>query len=255
MTQLVNRVLNRKSETKYASSRAGESVPHTYTVVNSVISGSGQWAAALPRIIQGTDDYSRIGDTIMPSKARVDLELALVDPAGTPTGTYSNPNPVDITAYIVYGYCKKYRAYNDVQANSAALSDQLLKLGGVDASGNEYTSFSGYREDADLIINDAIWHLKVKKVRLFKSPGQLNGPVSPGVISTPNKTTHKVRLDFSKMLPTKLKYPDVGDLLPINFSPVFSIGYYYNDGSPPDTTSGVGLLKYHATSHMFWKDF
>lgn len=255
MTTIVNRVLNRKSETKYACSRAGESTPHVYTITDSVIAGAGQWGLALPGIIQGTDDYSRIGDTIAPTRARVDLQLKLTDPAGSPTGVYSNMNPVDITAYVVYGYCKRYKYTGDVIANSAALASQLLKLGGVDGTGSEYTGFNGYAEDADLIINDSIWHLKVKKVRLFKSPGQLNGTVSPGTISTPNKTTHKMRLDFTKMLPAKLKYEDVGDSQPVNFSPVFSIGYFYNDGSPPDTTPGVGLLKYHATKHLFWKDF
>lgn len=252
---VVNRVLNRKSETKYASSRAGDTQPHVYTITNSVIAGAAAWQSAIPGVIVSTsaDDWTRVGDTISPTRSRVDLELKLIDPAGSPPGTYSSPAPWDITAYIVYGYCKRYRNITDVNGNSAALASALLKLGGKDGTGAEYTSFGGYAEDADLIINDAVWHLRVKKVRLFKSPGQLNGVVSPGTISTPNKNSAKVVLNYSKMLPSKFKYQGDADLYPTNFAPVFSIGYYYNDGTPADTGS-TGVLKYKATKHLFFKD-
>lgn len=251
MMNVVNRILNRKSETKYVTSRPADANPFTYTQINSTISGSGQWGSALPSLAQGTTDYTRIGDSIVPVSSKLTVEARIRPLAGTT----SYGAPVDITLVVFYGYCKKYKQYGDVQSNAAALCTQLLKLGGVDpVTGLETTNFSGNAADDMLVINDETWHLRKKRFHLFKAPGQLNGTTGAGVLSTPDKNMARFTLDFTKMLPAKLRYDDATSALPDNIAPVWTMGYYYNDSTPPDTTAGSGIVEYKSIRHLKFKD-
>lgn len=231
-------------ETKYVSNYAALETPNTYINVNSPIVSSTQWGSALPQLPQGLTAYDRIGDRVNPTSLKVAMNLRLTAAAQT--------TPHDLTVVIYYGYCKKFTYYTDVVTNSIDLSDKLLRLGGQDGASQELAPFSGIQSDACLPINKTIWALKKKTIRFYKAPGVLNGTTGAGVLSVPNKNNHTVILDYTSMLPAKLKYDDSDDVWPSNFAPVWSIGYYYNDGTAPDT--GTGIVEYRDVRQLYYKD-
>lgn len=251
MMNVVNRILNRKSETKYLtdySSGTGGTY-NKWTGFNSQIVGAGQWGYALPQCVQGDNDYQRIGDSIVPTSCKTDLYFRLAPQGGQAT----QQNPVDITVVVFYGYCKKYKSLPDVTASSSGLSAQLLRVGQQDATTTlETKSFDGNIVDLTYPINDVVWHLKRKSVRLYKAPGVLNGGTASGVLSSGNKGIAHMRLDFTKMLPSKLKYDDATDTYPSNFAPVWAAGYYYNDATAAD--AGGGIVQLSAYPSIRFKD-
>lgn len=235
--------LMRTAETKFVSSYAGDTTPNVYTSVNSTITGATQFGFGLPSLFQGTGSYARQGDSITPRQTKVLLDVRL-----TPTGA-----PVDLTVVLYYGYCKKYTKFTDVVANSFSLCNELLRLGGVNASGDEEQSFNGIQSDSHLLVNTDVWHLKKITFRLNKCPGVLNG-AGAGVLSQGNKNTHAVLLDYSSMCPATLKYNTSTDDEPENWAPIWTMGYYYNDATPPDTGL-TGAIQYKANRMLTYKDF
>jgi len=247
VTAIVNQQIMKAAETKYVSDYAANTTPNTYTTINSGISGATQWAYALPSLLGGTDTgspYTRQGGVIMPRQVKVALDVRLLNTS----------LPHDITVVVYYGYCKTYTKYADVVTNSSDLCDQLLRLGGKTAGGAETQSFNGIQSDSHLLINTDVWHLRKETFRLNKAPGVLNGSGGAGVLSQGNKNNHSMLLDFSKMCPAKLKFDTTTDDEPSNWSPVFSIGYYYNDATAPDTGLS-GIIAYQAIRHLTFKDF
>ena len=59
--------------------------------------------------------------------------------------------------------------------------------------------------------------------------------------------THKF-----KNVPKTFTYSGPGNTLPENYSPIWALGYYYNDNSDPDTTTG--LLRVEYTSKLYYDD-
>jgi len=234
----------RSAETKFVSSYASDATPNVYTSINSQIVGATQWGFGLPDLAQGTGSYTRNGDTITPRQSKVALDIRL-----TQTGA-----PVDLTVVIYYGHCKKYTKYADVVANGTALSADLLRLGGVNSAGKENQSFNGIQSDSHLVINTDVWSLKKITFRLNKAPGVLNG-AGAGVLSQGNKPNHAVLLDFMPSgCPATLKYDTSSQTEPENWAPVWSIGYYYNDATAPDTGL-TGAIEYKANRMLTYKDF
>lgn len=237
------------AETKFASSYASDPTPNIYAPFNSIISGATQFSGCLPTIIQGTGDYNRIGSLIQPIANKVALDVRIKG------GSSSTGNPVDVTVVVYYGVCKKYKYHPDLSADSVNLALQLLRSGGLSAiTSTDTQEFGGIQSDSHLPVNTAIWKLKKKTFRLFKAPGFLNGATSPGLLSTPCKNNHSCILDFSSFLPSKLKYDQDLDVDPSNYAPVWCMGYYYNDNTPPDTTSGSGILEFKQNAMLLYKD-
>jgi len=238
------------AETKFASSYASDDAPNTYSPFNSVISGATQFSSCLPNISLGTNEYSRIGNLIQPISNKVYLDVRLK--AGAPQ-TY----PHDITVVVYYGVCKKYKFWQDLSADSAQLCQQLLSSGGLSAiSSLDTQEFGGIQSDSHLPVNNAIWKLKRKTFRLYKAPGVLNATsgAPPGNPAVPNKNNHTCVLDFSSFLPAKLKYDQDLDTDPSNYAPVWCMGYYYNDTTPPDTSAGSGICEFKSNAMLLYKD-
>lgn len=250
-------MLNRKSESKYITSRNGNTTPHAWNNFNSTIVGVGQFWPVIPTISQGTEEYQRIGDSITPTKFKVDLSVRFRPDQQFQSGVPSQVDPRDVVVVVYYGVCKKFKKILDVQNNSATLTPSLLRLGGLDPAvgGLETSPFLGYAEDDHLLTNSTIFQLKKKRIHLMKTANQVNGP--PGVTGGPNINQARVTLDFSSFLPAKLKYDTTTDTLPSNMSPFYCLGYYYTDASLPDdgsTPQLSGKLQHYATPHLWYKD-
>jgi len=244
----VKATMMKESETKFVSD-FNPDTSNTYTTFNSQILGTNQWALGICPLSQATgqvNSYTRVGDSILPRQVKVLLDVRIKQT--------SIANPTDVVCVVYYGYCKKYSTYDEVDANSTQLCSDLLRIGGVTTGGAENIPFYGDRAGSHLLVNTDVWKLKKLEFRLHKPFGYPNGAASPGVYSSQDKVGHSVLLDFGSMCPVeKLKYDTSADTKPINWSPVFSLGYYYADGTPPDT--GAGILEYHANRMLTYKDF
>lgn len=237
------------AETKFRTSYASDATPNVYSPFNSIISGATQFSGCLPSVNQGSGEYQRVGNLIQPISNKVALDVRIKG------GTTSTNAPIDITVVVYYGVCKKYKYHPDLSADSANLCTQLLSSGGISAiSSLETQEFGGIASDSHLPVNGAIWKLKKKTFRLYKAPGILNGTAGAGVLSTPNKNSHSCVLDFASFLPAKLKYDQDLDQDPSNYAPVWCMGYYYNDGTPPDTTAGSGICEFKQNAMLYYKD-
>jgi len=231
------------------TSYASDDNPNIFSPFNSIIAGATQFSSCLPPLVQGTTDYQRLGDSVQPIANKVALDVRIKG------GTTSSANPYDLTVVVYYGVCKKFKKFDDLSAASASLCGELLRSGGVSAiSGVEVQEFGGIVGDSHLPINTSTWTLKKKTFRLWKAPGILNGGAGSGNFTSPNKNLHSCVLDFSSFLPSKLKYVDSVDDEPDNYAPVWAMGYYYNDGTPPDTGSGSGVLEFKTNAMLLYKD-
>lgn len=251
MKAIVAKAINSKSETKFVSNYAADTTPNAFTSFNSVIQGANQFGNPLATLTQGDTDYNRTGSVISPRQVKCALDVRIS--AGTDPSN-SRVYPVDLTVVGYYGYCKKYSTYSDVAANSAALAADLLRLGGVNGAGAETQSFNGIVADSHLLINTDVWHLKKFTFRLYKAGGYLNGTPGNGTQNAPNKNLHSLMLDYSSMCPQKLQYDKSSDTLPVNWAPVFTMGYYYNDSTPPDSGAGTGIVEYKQNKFLTFKD-
>lgn len=246
----MKQTLMKESETKYVSDWASAD-PSVWYTINSEITGTNQFARGLVPLSQTTtqgSSYTRIGDSILPRQVKVALDVRLKAP------NPSTPFPYDVNVVVYYGYCKQYTTYAEVDANSATLASLLLRLGGESAPGVDTTAFRGYVGDSHLLINTDTWVMKKAVFRLHKPAGIINGATGAGVTASTQKNQHSLMLDYSSMCPAKLRFDSTQAIEPANWAPVFTIGYYYNDNSAPNTGTD-GIIEYKAVRHLTFKDF
>lgn len=246
---IVKKTMMAEAETKYVSDATNDVT--AWQTVNSEIVGTQQFARGICPLSQTTgqgSSYTRLGDSIVPRQTKVALDIRLK--------AQVNPllYPVDINVVVYYGYCKQYTTYDEVDSNSATLASQLLRLGGESAPGVDTTPFRGYVSDSHLMINTDMWHLKKAVFRLHKAAGVVNGASGAGVQAANQKVQHSLLLDYASMCPSKLRYDSTQAVNPANWSPVFTIGYYYADNTAPNTGTD-GIIEYKATRHLTFKDF
>jgi len=275
---VVNRMLNRKTETKYIgqwittnqmpTGVAPFTAPKWQNVVQS-LGVANNWCVALPAQVQGTTDLTRLGDKIEPVSHRVKMTLRIAPGwIGTPPTTTAQQLPLDVTAYIFYGYIKSLKTYQGAAAssmagnsvcvtgqNEAARAYQRLLNNGDDT----FSQFTGDPALAQLPLSDYV-NMKVKKIHYRQGFGWINtanglvGDNAPVPNVSPQNTLSKqITLKFKP--PTKLAYKQSTDIYPENYAPVFAIGYVYNDSLGFTYVPATpGALEYVAQAQIWFKD-
>jgi len=289
-------MLNRKTETKYIGNWIT-----TTTLPNGVApfagpawenatqalgshdqTGAQYWSVALPAMVQGITDIARIGDKIEPTAHRVKMTLRLArtqvavsedNPSFgvTATSPVAQQLPLDVTAYIFYGYVKSLKTYQGSAAssylgNSVIVSGQneatraMQKL--LDLGDTNFASFTGSQEYAQLPLSSYV-NMKVKKVHFRQGAGWINsaagltGALDPvGNTAADNTIMKQVTLKYKPL--SKLAYKTSTDIYPENYAPVFAVGYVYNDATASQNqttpTYGNGAIEYIAQSQLWFKD-
>lgn len=280
---VVNRMLNRKTETKFIGQwittnavQTGVSpFPGAYfqnVVQNLGAGGTGggaqYWNPALPAMIQGLTDINRIGDRIEPTSLKVKLNLRLAQQLITadPDVFGAQARPLDVTAYIFYGLVKSMKTYQ----NSVTLQDSRLAVSGqseavtamsrlLDVGDTTFTTFDGSQQLAQLPLSHYV-QMKVKKVHLRQASGWINTNANNGS-ATPNgdsQNTIRKEVTLSFKLPSKLAYGASTSIYPDNYAPVFAVGYVYNDAAASTNQAvpvfGQGAIEYTAFSSLYFKD-
>lgn len=243
---VVNRILNRKSETKYA----GQLGAATWTNITSQLDGTiNQIRRVIPPVVQGSDENDRLGDSLVPTSLKVKLALRL---AAKPTGAeppFAAPGARDITAVIWYGYARKYKA-SDVLFSDTNIIRSLLDNG--TATG---VPFLGNPQELLFPVKNEFFQVKRKTVRLHKPTGTVNifGQDDGTAGGLDASMLKYVSLDFKT--PAKFLYGDAAKAYPENYAPFFAVAYVNNDPlSEVSSQAGTGSLEIHWNKELYFKD-
>lgn len=300
---VVNRMLNRKTETKYIGQwvtlptgspvptgvspfTTGQWVPAT----QALGPGGTAWNIALPAICQAgseiggvevaASDVTRIGTRIEPVSHQVKMTIRLApgyvstsEPSPSSLDAYTDiaqQVPLDVTAYIFYGYIKSLKTYQGTGAAAPTLVNGAVCVTAQNEATRAYNnlldngdltfrSFNGDPILAQLPLSSYV-NMKVKKVHLRQGGGWINTAV--GLSGQPAQTNTAADNTLSKQLtlkfkpPSKLNYVQSGDVYPDNYAPVFAVGYIYNDAMGFISVPGANppAIEYVAQSQIYYKD-
>jgi len=227
-------------ETKYVSNalvsgNTGATPLDVWTGFTSGITGTGECYPAIPKTIQGVGDYTRIGDSLMPIKVRVNLDITGSDP--------TDDHSYDRTVYVFLLQPITVKAL----ANYTAIPiTQLLSTGSNSGS----VSFDGTALRSQYPVNHQQFRLLKKKViRLTKSLGLVDGDAISG-LPTPSRSYAKVVMDVK--VPSKLKYENGNQVYPTNTAPIVVIGWHDNEAT--SAAPSAAAVQVIGTTHMWYKD-
>jgi len=277
-------MLNRSTETKYIgqwitadavqTGVAPFSAPQFENVVQQLgaRSGGNWWSAALPAIVQaGTgstkvSDQTRIGDRIEPSAHHVKMTLRFTQKAIPESDPGAQDIPLDITAYIFYGYIKSMKTYSGAvtyQGSSMVVTGQSeagqAMNNVLDDGDGTFSTFNGDPRLAQQPLSKYV-KMKVKKVHLRRAAGWINTNANNGgaVPNSDSQNTLSKTFSLKFKPPGKLQYTNAADIYPQNYAPVFAVGYVYNDATASGNNAApafpYGQLEYVAQSQMWFKD-
>lgn len=275
---VVNRMLNRKTETKFIGQWMTVNVPQTGvspfpgSFFQNVIQPLGQgsdgsqyWQVALPAMVQGTSDINRIGDRIEPTSLSVKLNVRLAQQAVADVRG-AQATPLDLTVYILYGLVKSMKTYQ----NATSIEDSRLVVSGQSEAGTAmarlldkgdltFAPFDGSQQFAQFPLSDYV-NMKVKKIHLRQASGWINTNANNGSAppNTDSQNTIRKEVTLKWKVPSKLEYKNSTDIYPQNFAPVFAVGYVYNDATASTNqvapAFGDGDVEYTAFSSLYFKD-
>jgi len=249
MKKAIKKIVAPNLETKYA----GEDIMSN-TRFNSVINGTlGDEAyRCVPLVTQGLQSNQRTGKRIMPLRGATTFEFRF---------DTSEQNAYDITVCLFMYTIKADRDYATAAINPVMTDPYNI----LDNGNGQNIPFSGIWQDANKRWNSEEHSLiHFKKFRLARPVGDTNGV---GFIGDDRGGTGVATADVVQSKTYKLawnppKYLEYEDLvqnvdatlssIPTAYAPVWTCGYYYNDGTAPDT--GDGVLRVSVRNEMYFKD-
>jgi len=235
------------SETKYVceSLRNTNGIPSslaTFRNFSSAITSTSELYACIPQTSQGTSDHNRIGDSISPTSAYINLNMVAT--------SATDMQPWDVTAHVFVLSAKQVKYMDNL---SAVPITELIDNG----QGNAI-SFDGTLPTTLFKVNTAGFTVHAhRKVRLVKNFGWSNNAtgvpptgVPQGSIVVDSRAYANVKIKVP--LPKKLRY--IRDLAnyPDNSAPFLCIGWVRNDAS--GDTAAHTFIEVEGKVHMFFKD-
>lgn len=241
LTAAIEKVISRNSETKYVAETLLTGVNFNSGIGSSNPLVPNEWYRCIPTVSQYTSSglipsYARSGKVIQPTSCKVHIRCGF---------DYRDANQRDITVVCYMIQSKTERTYysgSPAQPNESRILDN--------GDGTNVRFAGTFLDSTKPIDRDGIVLLAKKKFRLHKGQGLLTtstastgqGPYNGGKSFTLNvKLPHK--LQYEETLTT-----------PAHVSPLFGIGYYYNDDTAPDLDLTAGLLWVDARTEMWFKD-
>lgn len=228
-------VINRKEETKYVA----EDVLPAQAVLSTQTTPANL-ARILPNMSQGVGDFQRIGDQVVPVRARA---MWVVNVNGV------NNDFQDITINLLV---LRVKGASTAAAVAATPATKLLMAGNgnfVDPDSAVFTQQQMISYVNHYKLNtDQYTKLKHFKRRFANGSYGINGV--PGANATSQIAIAQPMHTFTwSWVPPKLKYNGAGDLLPTNHYPVYLIWATTNDGG-----AYSGRLTYSLRTELFYKD-
>ena len=241
--KIVKNELSKEMETKLRIETVLTQAILPTSFFNSVISNASDWYRCLPALSEGVSSYQRIGNKITPRVVKGNWAFSF---------NISDDLTRDITVVVYCLQPKFQKQYPAITANSQLLVgyDSYLRTGGTPHG----QFFNGYWESSIHPV-DTNQHkvLFVKKFRLNKPSGSPNGagvvPSSAGMYSHAPHLRNEFSFKFP--VPKTLSYAGPTSTFPEQCAPIWAAGYYYNNNTSADTTTGLLQVEYTAS---IWYD-
>lgn len=238
VVSIAKRVFNRGTETQYLC----DNQPLDWTAIygDTLPAGTNpQLFSCLMPISQANEgtSYGRRGVKITPVKHRTDLRFTFSNEALLLSG--GNAVPVsnaawDITVHVWYGYVKRFKSIDEVNANQAAILNGLFEI-----TGGTLARFSGRYVDTTFERNKEYASLKHKSFRMFKNAGAAN--IGDAIIPAQNyPATEHHTMSLNWKPPKTLDYGQDAALTPENYAPFMVVGYHHNDQSQASNSANAG---------------
>jgi len=242
LRSVVNRLIDRKVETKYVMYRPynNDSGLMLNTNFTQAINSSGEAYALIPPISLGDGDHQRTGNVISPTSLTVKGFVSLLE------------NAVDSAFLDVDVYILRHKAIKDVRYQS-----QLGNFADLKNSGDGLNvGYDGSWTNSVMPINTSTYTvLGHKRLRLQKGWGDANTYISQAAEARAaynENPSHQKSFTFKVKMPKTLKYKTDADTTPSMDYPFMVIGW--NVPTNLDTTGSLQIIKATATTHLYYKD-
>ena len=238
VSALVNKIVNRKLETKYATDLRNA------ITFNSGISGWNEAYPLLPPVPEeGTtpQSFARVNDQISPLSLKLDLNVAI--------NAVSRSVAVRVDVFVLTYKLNKY--WPSVSLLPGA--PQLFRTGTV---GAQTTAYDGRVSTSFLRMNlNSFTVIKRKSFLLGGNVGFPNGDTVNG--NAPNMSLAGMSKKLSMIIPcpNTLKYDEssaTSVTYPNNYAPFLFIGYSKVDGASPDVSFQSVVASWNAS--LTYKD-
>ena len=254
LAKRVKQIINRTEETKYVAETILDGRSGTYINFNSPIKTGMDWYRCIPQLAQGSGGISdvtwvRDGSDVSVISNKVNWEFRFSTSDG-------NTRDIFVVLYVVQPIAQK--SYGSSAVNGTMnFPAQFLKTGGPSVTYANQKGFDGVYLDTTMPIYNKSFRLLYKKIfRLSRSSGSANGSgvVPAGTGQYANMGPISKRLSWTnKHIPKVLKYSETAAVTyPQNAAPYWACGYYYADGTAPDTSGG--LLNVSCYVDLTYKD-
>lgn len=243
MTQVVNKIIDRNSETKLKidapyNYNSGSDL-QDWTQFSTAITGTGEVYSLVPKVTEGVRDYERIGNTIQPTSLTVKVNVAL--------GALASSN-----VYVDLWFCTA-KGIKDPK-----LTAQIPVATFMNDGNGTNVPYDGTSYTAMLPVNSTQFTvLKHKRILLKKPYGDPQGlysgagaPPSSVYSLAQNTKSFSVKID----LPKKLTYLQAGDYTATNSFPFMMVGFYAADQFGGTALTPTLPVYIQAQSHLYYKD-
>lgn len=233
VSTLVKKLISRSEETKLVCKSVVNNV-----LFNSGITSSTEVYDVLPNLVQGVDNYQRIGDRVTPKSLSVRGTIAI---------NFNESRSLTPEVHVFIVSHKSKRSYDALNAGASAgrqqIVDELIDLGnGTD------TNFNGQVLPTCFPLNRKLLTIHAHKVlKLSSSYGALANE------HTADDTLRFRRFAIKVKCPKTLTYDaSISAIHPVNFAPVMMVGYVYPDGTFSEVLTTPVLVT--ATSTLYYDD-
>lgn len=267
VVRAVNRLINRKFETKYVAQYMTNEDATPELIYGDVWpqgtgggpNGNPQVWTVLPDVNEGTQttEYTREGVKISPTRLTADLDLKFNTQPALASGNVDQAS-WDITAHVWWGYCRRYKNNDDINANKVNIVENMFEVGnGTTVRWLGTPTMDQFHQNKEFLT------LKHRAVRMYRPLGSQNTATLAGGATTyyPQIINKTMKLSFK--VPKVLKYNE-NQSVPENYAPFVIIGYRHNDNSqaantyvvspPYANASQVPALQAVVRSHLYFKD-
>lgn len=236
----MNKIVNRKEETKLKidapyNYNSGNDLEN-FTQFSTAITSTNEVYSLVPKLLQGNDDFQRVGNSIQPVSLTVKVNLAMGD---------LGSSQVYADVFILTSKVTK-----DPKLTANIPITTFLNDGNGSNVGYDGTSYT-----AMLPVNKTQFNvIKHKRILLKKPYGDPQTLYTGGLSSTTSLAYAISSFSVKIPLPKKLTYLQAADYTATNSFPFMMIGFY-----AADMNGGVALtpklpLYVQAQSHLYYKD-
>lgn len=234
----IESVINRNDETKYTAETIVEEANFNSGIGSTNPLVPFEMYRALPLIYSsgGTSgSMTKLGKQIQPIASKINFRFNF---------DHHDANAREIRVVLYLLACKSETQYVN------ALPAQPFTTTFLDDGNGNNVRFQGTYLQSKYPIDKDNWRILHKRVfALSKGMGLLND----NTISTSQGKYREKSITLNVPVPKRLKY-DENTAFPSAYAPVWCVGYYYADDTPPDLDLTSGCLHVSARTHIWFKD-